>query len=122
QDYPTVIVADSSRRLPVRSTGLLDGRSRIYVPTIERKIEAQCKGLGVGYLPRHRISRELRESRLELLTLDVRRPPVEISLAWGRGNSGNGLKWFIERIKQLQFDTDKGLLPPAIEVSQTPKS
>lgn len=37
QDYPTVIVADSSRHLPVRSSGLLDGRSRLIVPTIERK-------------------------------------------------------------------------------------
>lgn len=48
QDYPTVIVADSSRHLSPRSSGLPDGRNRIIVPTIERKIEAQCKGLGVG--------------------------------------------------------------------------
>ena len=110
QDYPTVIVADSSRHLPVRSSGLLDGRSRIMVPTIERKIEAQCKGLGVGYLPRHRITRELAEGRLQLLALDVPRPPVEISAAWPRGNTGKGLKWFVGRLKQMRFDSDSGLL------------
>ena len=105
-DYPTVIVADSSRHLPVRSSGLLDGRSRIIVPTIEHKIAAQCRGLGVGYLPRHRIARELAEGRLTLLTLATPRPPEQIYVAWQRNNTGKGLKWFIEQLKQMRFDAD----------------
>lgn len=108
QDYPTVIVADSSQRLPTRSAGLLDGRSRIYVPSIEHKIAAQCKGLGVGYLPRHRITQELAQGKLEILTLDVSRPPVEISVAWQRSNTGKGLKWFVDRLKQMKFDPVSG--------------
>jgi DNA-binding transcriptional LysR family regulator len=99
-------VADSSRHLPVRSAGLLDGRSRIIVPTIEHKIAAQCRGLGVGYLPRHRITRELAEGRLVLLTLDTPRPPEEISVAWQRGNTGKGLKWFVDQLKQMRFYSD----------------
>ncbi len=109
-DYPTVIVADSSRHLPVRSAGLLDGRSRIVVPTIRHKIEVQCKGLGVGYLPRHRIMQELADGRLELLALDASRPPVEISVAWTRGNKGRALKWFVDRLRQMQFDPVHGEL------------
>ncbi|WP_339842337.1 LysR family transcriptional regulator [uncultured Halopseudomonas sp.] len=108
QEYPTVIVADSSRHLSQRSSGLLDGRSRIIVPTIERKIEAQCKGLGVGFLPRHRIARELAEGRLKILPLDVPRPPTEISVAWPRGNTGKGLNWFVERLKAMRFDPEHG--------------
>lgn len=110
QHYPTVIVADSSQRLPTRSAGLLDGHSRIFVPSIEHKIEAQCKGLGVGYLPRHRIIRELAEGKLELLTLDAPRGPTEISVAWSRGNKGKGLKWFIDRLKKMEFDPIRGAL------------
>lgn len=110
QDYPTVIVADSSQRLPTRSVGLLDGRSRIFVPSIEHKIEAQCKGLGVGYLPRHRIMRELAEGTLVRLTLDAPRPPTEISVAWPRGNKGKGLKWFINRLQHMQLDPVRGVL------------
>ncbi len=108
QDHPTVIVADSSQRLPVRSAGLLDGRSRIIVPTIEHKIEVQCKGLGVGYLPLHRITQQLADGQLMLLELDAPRPPIEISAAWRRGNTGNALKWFVDRLKQMQFDADRG--------------
>jgi DNA-binding transcriptional LysR family regulator len=105
-DYPIVIVADSSQHLSVRSSGLLDGRSRIIVPTIEHKIAAQCRGLGVGYLPRHRITQELAEGRLALLTLDTPRPPEEISVAWQRGNTGKGLKWFVDQLKQMRFYAD----------------
>ena len=112
QDYPTVIVADSSQRLPVRSAGLLDGRSRIIVPTIEHKIEVHCKGLGVGYLPLHRIMQQLADGRLEILALDAPRPPVEISVAWRRGNTGKALKWFVDHLKQMQFDADRGVLTP----------
>lgn len=110
QDYPTVIVADSSQRLPTRSAGLLDGHSRIFVPSIEHKIEAQCKGLGVGYLPRHRIIRELAKGQLEVLALDIPRPPTEISVAWSRSNTGKALKWFVERLKKMEFDPVRGML------------
>ncbi|WP_323751084.1 LysR family transcriptional regulator [Marinobacter sp.] len=110
QDYPTVIVADSSRHLPVRSSGLLDGRSRVIVPTIDHKIEAQLKGLGVGYLPRHRIARQLGDGELKVLALDAPRPPSEISIAWSRGNTGKGLKWFVDRLKQMQFDPERGII------------
>lgn len=110
QDYPTVVVADSSRHLPVRSSGLLDGRSRITVPTFKQKIEAQCKGLGVGYLPLHRIRNELAEGHLKILELDVPRRHVEISVVWLRGNKGKGLKWFIDRLKTMRFEPESGLL------------
>ena len=110
QDYPTVIVADSSQRLPVRSAGLLDGRSRIIVPGIEHKMEVQRKGLGVGYLPLHRITQQLAEGQLVLLELDAPRPPTEISAAWRRGNTGKALKWFVDRLKKMHFDTERGIL------------
>lgn len=109
KDYPTVVVADSSRYLPVRSTGLLDGRSRIVVPSIQRKIEAQCKGLGVGYLPRHRIRQELDSGRLQSIQLEELRPPQLLSVAWRNTNKGKGLKWFVSRLKKMGFDPDRGL-------------
>jgi len=109
QDYPTVVVADSSRYLPVRSAGLLDGRSRVVVPSIEHKIEAQCKGLGVGYLPRHRIGRELAAGRLQVIPLAEARAPQTIGVAWRNANKGKALKWFVARLKAMQFDPTVGL-------------
>lgn len=112
QNYPTVVVADSSRHLPVRSAGLLDGRSRIVVPSVERKIEVQSRGLGVGYLPRHRIRQELDDGRLQLIQLEEPRPPHSISVAWRNTNKGKGLKWFVSQLKRMRFDPETGLSAP----------
>lgn len=109
-DYPTVIVTDSSRHLPVRSSGLLDGRSHIRVPSIAAKIEMQCRGLGVGYLPRHRIHQQLAEGRLQILQLQSRREPTEIAVAWRRDSVGKGLAWFIDQLRRRRFDSQSGAL------------
>ena len=109
QNFPTVVVADSSRFLPARSSGLLDGRSRIVVPSIQKKIEAQCRGLGVGYLPRHRIIEQLKSGQLVSLQLEEPRPPQSLSVAWRNTNKGKGLKWFVSRLKGMTFDGHRGL-------------
>lgn len=109
-DYPTVVVSDSSRQLPVRSSGLLDGRTRIRVATIAQKIQLQCRGLGIGYLPRHRIERELAARQLKALRLDVDRSPAQISVAWRREGVGRGLQWFIDELRKHHFDTHSGEL------------
>lgn len=109
--FPTVVVADSSRYLPVRSSGLLDGRSRIVVSTIERKIEAQMRGLGVGYLPLHLIQPLLLSGRLQRIALDQVRAPQPVALAWQRTSRGKGLKWFVERLQQQVLDPARGLVP-----------
>ncbi|RUO44128.1 LysR family transcriptional regulator [Aliidiomarina taiwanensis] len=109
QGYPTVVVADSSQRLPRRSSGLLDGRSRITVPTIDYKVDVQIKGLGVGFLPRHRIQQELTEGCLVALELESPRPNTPISVAWRAGKEGKALAWFIDRFKSSLFDPKHGL-------------
>lgn len=109
-NYPTVVVADSSRYMPVRSLGLLDGRSRIVVPSVERKIEAQKNGLGVGYLPLHRIQREIKSGALHILQLEEPRLPLLTSAAWRSDGKGKALQWFIKRVQAMSFNANKGLI------------
>lgn len=110
RSYPTVVVADSSRYLPARSTGLLDGSSRIVVPSIATKIEAQCRGLGVGFLPRHRIGAELADGRLRVLPLQEPSPRQPVSVAWRSANRGRALRWFVDRLARMRFDSERGLV------------
>jgi DNA-binding transcriptional LysR family regulator len=103
KQYPAVVVADSSRDLAARSAGLLDGQARITVPSIDKKIEVQLLGLGVGYLPVHRIQQELQMGQLVALT--VAKPEGrnhELCIAWRKDNKGNALAWFVEQIQALQ--------------------
>jgi len=110
QDYPTIVVADSSRDLPERSTGLLDGRSTIIVPSINYKLDAHIKGLGVGYLPRHRIQQHIQQGVLKVLEIEDTRPPQSLYAAWRKSNKGKALAWFVQQLKQMQFDPEKGLI------------
>jgi DNA-binding transcriptional LysR family regulator len=102
KQYPAVVVADSSRELIARSAGLLDGQARITVSSIDKKIEAQLLGLGVGYLPVTRIQKALQSG--QLMQLAVKNPDnreLNMNMAWRKDNSGKALAWFVEKIQTL---------------------
>lgn len=107
--YPTLVIADSSRDLPGLNVGLLDGRSRIILPNAEHKLAALIKGLGVGYLPRHGIQHALAEGQLKVLKLEDTRAPQSLCVAWKNTNTGKALKWFVQELKQMEFDKKIGL-------------
>ena len=102
KQYSSIVVADSSRNLPTRSVGLLDGLSRITVPTMQKKIEAHLLGVGVGFLPIHRIQDELESGELvplQLASYEFR--SNELSMAWCKDNQGKALAWFIEKVQEI---------------------
>ncbi|ANO35090.1 LysR family transcriptional regulator [Vibrio breoganii] len=109
KQYPSIVVADSSRQLATRSAGLLDGQPRITVGNIIQKIDLQLLGLGVGYLPVHRIQEELNSG--ELVALTVAKPEVreiDLCVAWQKDNKGKALAWFIEQIQALPSEVFLG--------------
>ncbi|MCC4834282.1 LysR family transcriptional regulator [Shewanella sp. 10N.7] len=109
KQYPSIVVADSSRHLALRSAGLLDGQPRITVANIVQKIDLQELGLGIGYLPVHRIQDELASGKL--VALSVNKPEIraiDLCVAWRKDNKGKALAWFVEQIQALQSDVFLG--------------
>lgn len=93
-----VVVRDSARQQAPQSRRLCGQRPVLSVPSIAEKIRAQCAGLGVGFLPAHRIEDELRRGLLVSLPLETAIPPEIISLAWKASNKGKVLHWFVEAL------------------------
>jgi DNA-binding transcriptional LysR family regulator len=97
--HRSVVVADSSRGTS-RAYGVLGGQATLAVPTMRAKILAQRDGLGVGWLPRHRVSALLKGGALvEKAMADPREPNV-LFAAWRGDHEGRALAWWLEQIRQ----------------------
>lgn len=103
EQYRFVVVRDSSIQQAPQSHRLFSKRSVLRVPSLAEKIHAQCLGLGVGFLPEHRIGDLLAQGRLIALPVENLIPTEALHFAWKTSNKGNVLRWFIEQLTQYNF-------------------
>lgn len=108
--HRAVAIADTSRQLAPRSTGLLTGQDVLTVPDMESKIDAQINGLGIGYIPAHFIETEMAEGKLIAKKVENEVSRREVLIAWRSDHQGKALKWFIEKLEDP--DLRKSLLNP----------
>lgn len=101
QQYRAVVVRDSSRELPALTRRIIDKQPRLTVPTFAQKIDCQIAGLGVGYLPIHRIREEIKSEQLKLLTVLEEQPQTPLHLIWKKSNKGKALHWFVNELQQV---------------------
>lgn len=98
-----VVVRDSARNQAPQSRRLFSKVPVLSVATIKDKIDALCHGLGVGFLPAHRIQDKLASGGLISLPLTNPPTPEAIHMAWKSNNQGKALHWFIERLSEQAF-------------------
>lgn len=97
--HRSIVVADSARSAS-RGYGVVGGQATLAVPSMRAKILAQRDGLGVGWLPRHRVSALLRSGALvEKRMADPREPNV-LYAAWRGDHEGRALEWWLQQIRQ----------------------
>jgi len=106
-DYPVIVIPDSSQLLSPLTVGWTRQNKVIRVQSMNDKIAAQKAGLGVGYLPQHRIKEELANG--DLVALKVSSNPSNVLLAWQKGTPGPALQWFLDELT----DSDLGIDNPA---------
>ncbi len=101
-EFRGVAVADTSRRLPLRTTGLLSGQDRLVVPNMRAKIDAQIAGLGAGYLATWFARPEIKTGRLIEKRVDAPKPVVGLVVAWRANARGRALDWWRERMRDAK--------------------
>ncbi|MFC4260150.1 LysR substrate-binding domain-containing protein [Marinobacter lacisalsi] len=101
--YPAAVAADSSRSLPPGSAGIFRRQQTVTVTNVDQKIALQEAGLGVGWLPRYRIQRQLKEGLLVEKSVDLPRDPIAVHIARRSEDQGKALQWFWERLSQPEL-------------------
>jgi len=96
--HRAVVAADSSRRLPPRTVGLLSGQDTLTVADLPAKLAAQVAGLGCGAIPWYLAADEVAAGRLVVKALETPRPPSRAQAAWRESRPGKALTWWIDAI------------------------
>ena len=94
-----VAVADSSRTVPARTIGLLDGQDTLTVPDGQAKFAAQAAGLGCGWLPRFLAAPAAAAGELVIKRLETPRPAVPVHIAWRAEHPGRALTWWLRALE-----------------------
>lgn len=98
QAYATIVIRDSATQSPIRAHRSLGERSMLRVASMEQKIKAQLQGIGVGFLPRHKIEPYLDSGELVVLRIEKEAPVTNQYCAWRSANTGRATKWFVDKI------------------------
>lgn len=97
QPYRAISVADSARKLPARTVGLLLGQDSLSVPDMHSKLRYQLAGMGFGFLPAPCARAAIAAGLLVQKAVAEPKPPETFYLAWRSGEMGAALEWWLQR-------------------------
>lgn len=103
EQHRFIVVRDSSRNQAPQSHRVFSKRPVLSVPSMSEKINALSSGLGVGFLPAHRIQHLLEQGQLVALPVKDAIPIDTLHIAWKTTNKGKVLRWFIDRLSEHDF-------------------
>ena len=102
QTFPSIVIRDSSKKLPPMTHRIFENRTVLRVASMEQKISAQIKGIGVGFLPTHRIVNELKTGMLIPLSITSDAPLTPLFIGWRMNNKGRAIRWFIDKLRDYR--------------------
>ena len=98
--HRAVAISDTSRKLMPRTIALAANQEVLTVPTLETKLAAQIRGLGVGTVPECIAAGPLSRGQLVRKEVSGMRSVTHFYLAWRDDETGKALRWWVERLDQ----------------------
>ena len=95
--HRVVAVADSVQRGSGVTIGLLGGQDVFTVPGMLAKLDAQMRGLGVGFLPEYLARPYIEAGRLVEKKVTAQPRNMRVSYAW-RTADGKALQWWLKQL------------------------
>jgi len=96
--HRVVAVADSVQRGSGLTIGLLGGQDVFTVPGMLAKLDAQMRGLGVGFLPEYLARPYIDAGRLVEKKVSQKPRNMRVSYAW-RATDGKALRWWLRQLE-----------------------
>jgi DNA-binding transcriptional LysR family regulator len=94
--WPSLVLEDTSRSLPKRTTWLLDNQRRMVVPDWETARECLDAGLCVGMVPAHVAQPRIKSGQWVALALENRFPDAACCLSWRQNEDSPVLGWLLD--------------------------
>ena len=102
QAYVSIVIRDSATQSPIRPHRSLGQKTILRVASMQQKILAQLQGVGVGFLPRHKIQNYLDSGELVELSIEKEAPLTHQYCAWRSTNTGRATQWFVDKIMAMK--------------------
>ncbi|OHC68072.1 MAG: LysR family transcriptional regulator [Rhodocyclales bacterium GWA2_65_20] len=102
RQHRAVAVADSVQRGSGLTIGLLAGQDVFTVSGMPAKLDAEIRGLGVGFLPGCLAQPYLDSGRLVARRVERSERQIQVSYAWrksGKPGQGRALQWWLAQLK-----------------------
>jgi DNA-binding transcriptional LysR family regulator len=102
RQHRAVAIADSVLRGTSLSIGLLTGQDVFSVADMPTKLDAQMRGMGVGYLPTCLAQPYIDTGRLVVKGVERAEQKVQASYAWRKGGKvgqGRALQWWLYQLQ-----------------------
>lgn len=96
REWPSLVLEDTSRALPKRTTWTLDNQRRLVVPDWESAFDCLRAGLCVGMVPGHLAQAWLEQGVLCELPLAAPFPDSPCCLSWSEQSISPALSWLLE--------------------------
>ncbi|WP_313953589.1 LysR substrate-binding domain-containing protein, partial [Accumulibacter sp.] len=100
--HRAVALADSIQRGGGLTISLLPGQEVMTVPDMPAKLDAQLRGLGVGFLPTCLAQSFIDSGRLVVKQTQQPERRLQFCYAWrkgGKGGQGRALQWWLEQLQ-----------------------
>lgn len=112
-----IAVADTAKRLEPMTVGILPGQDVLTLPSMSAKLEAQLRGLGIGYLPEPMVRAHIAAGRLAHKKVEGPPRTIRSHYAWRQSGAqpGMALTWWLHQLaspktRRALLDLHEGLI------------
>lgn len=112
RQWPSLVLEDTSRSLPKRTTWLLDNQRRVVVPDWATAVECLNNGLCVGMVPAHVAHDSVVAGRWKKLQLDDPFPDSPCCLTWKQTDTSPALLWLLDYLGDSETLNREWLMEP----------